>query len=607
VTNSSVGPGRGWSHWRLRLGSMVGVIALAAFLPAAAGAATGAPHAAVSPKVARGTAVKLTRVGVVNLGALSKAAAARSRAATRAGTPHVEPLGIPSFAKRSAANVTRLRTFSPRAALRTKSAGNVAGEVGFDGMGAGTNESVFGFDVTPPDQGLGVGTSSAGTAIVESLNLTIQAFTPSGAPLTVPIGANAFMGLGPCTGTGFPTNCPSDPRVYWDPQTKHWFLTDFTFTVSPPAEQLIAVSQTTNALGNYTIFSIPTVNSIIAPSDCPCFGDFDMIGADNSGFYITTNEFSNVSGAFHGTNLYAISKTLLIAAARGGAVPPIFQYTVPTTSDPFGAYHLAPSSVTQGSAAPNDEYFVESDANTLSNSALEVWALTGTRSLNSSIPPPLVNASVATEGYSVPPNATQKSGPIPLGNTVGALVPSPLQTDFNAVQQVTYAGGRIYAQLDTGVNAGGGATKAGAAWFALRPKPGTSSLSVSNNGNGYVAVNGHILYPSIGVNANGNGYMGFAISGGSNFPTAAYIKFHNTAGAVGPIFTAKAGTVPLDDFSCYPGAGFGPACRYGDYSMTQNFNGRIYLATEYVHSLTNVTGGGQSNFLTRIWSVPSGS
>jgi hypothetical protein len=27
---------------------------------------------------------------------------------------------------------------------------------------------------------------------------------------------------------------------------------------------------------------------------------------------------------------------------------------------------------------------------------------------------------------------------------------------------------------------------------------------------------------------------------------------------------------------------FGPACRYGDYSATQVFNGRVYLATEYV-------------------------
>jgi hypothetical protein len=574
-----------------------------------ASAAAGGSQAAVAHKVTRGTAEKLTRVGTVNLGALSRAAAARSaatRAGTRAGTPHAAPLGIPSFVKRASSNTTRLRRLSPRAALRTRFNGNVPGEVGFNGMGAGTNQSVFGFDISPPDQGLGVGTSSAGTAIVESINLTIQAFRPSGAPLTVPIGANAFMGLGPCTATGFPVNCPSDPRVLWDPQTKHWFLTDFTFAVTPPAEQNIAVSQTSNALGNYTIFRIPTVNSIIAPTDCPCFGDFDMIGTDRSGFYITTNEFSNVSGAFHGTNVYAISKSLLIAAARGAPVPPIFQYTVPTASDPFGGFHLAPSTVTQGSVAPNDEYFVESDANTFANSALEVWALTGTSSLNSSIPPPLVNATVATEGYSFPPNAVQKTGPIPFGNSVGALVASPLQTDFNAVQQVTYASGRVYAQLSTGVNAGGGATKAGAAWFVLHPRPGPSSLSVSNNGNGYVAVNGHILYPSIGVNASGNGFMGFAISSGSRFPTAAYIRFRNTAGAVGPVFIAKAGTFPLDDFTCYPGSGFGPACRYGDYSMTQNFNGRIYLATEFVHSLTNVAGGAESNFLTRIWSAPTG-
>ena len=53
-----------------------------------------------------------------------------------------------------------------------------------------------------------------------------------------------------------------------------------------------------------------------------------------------------------------------------------------------------------------------------------------------------------------------------------------------------------------------------------------------------------------------------------------------------------------------PGAGFGPACRYGDYSMTQVFNGRVYLATEYVHALTNVAGGAATNWATRIWSVP---
>ena len=381
-------------------------------------------------------------------------------------------------------------------------------------------------------------------------------------------------------------------------------------SVAPPfggagttSDEWIAVSQTTDALGNYTIFSIPTENSVIDTTICPCFGDFDMVGADNSGFYITTNEFSISGTGFNGTNMYAMSKSGLIAAANGGPVPTIFLYPVPTLSDPFGAYHLAPSSVTQGSAAPNDEYFTESDANDLSNSALEVWALTGTNLLTST-GPVLSEASVATEGYSTPPNAVQESGPIPFGNTVGAKAAFPLETDFNAVQETTYASGEVYAQLSTGVTAGGGATNAGVAWFALHPNPGAGSVSVTNNGNGYVQINGHLLYPSIGVNFRGNGYIAFDLSSGSNFPTAAYIKFAGVKGARGPILIQKAGTYPLDDFTCYPGAGFGPACRYGDYSMTQVYNGRVYLATQYVNALTDVANGAMTNWATRIWSAP---
>jgi hypothetical protein len=281
-----------------------------------------------------------------------------------------------------------------------------------------------------------------------------------------------------------------------------------------------------------------------------------------------------------------------------------FLYPVPTTSDPFAAYHLAPSAVTQGSAAPNDEYFVESDATDLANSALEVWALTGTNLLTSTTGPVLSVASVATEGYSTPPNAVQENGPIPLGTTVGAKAAFPLETDFDAVQETTYANGELYAQLSTGVTAGGGATNAGVAWFALHPVPGTASVSVTNNGNGYVQVLGHLLYPSIGVNPQGQGYIAFTLSSGSNFPTAAYIKFDGKQGAVGPILIQKAGSDPLDDFTCYSGFGFGPACRYGDYSATQYYNGRIYLGAEYVNTLTDVAGGAFTNWATRLWSVP---
>jgi hypothetical protein len=604
VTNGSVEPGRGRSHWRLRLGSMVGVIALA-FISAAAGAAASGPRAVVPPKVTRATAVKLTRVGTVNLSALSKAAAARASAgATRIGTPHAVPLLLPSSVKRNASAALRQSGLMPRAALTTSFAGNVPGEIGFNGITTGTNEHTMGFDITPPDMGLAVGTSSAGPAVLQSVNASLQVFKPSGTPLTVPVSASAFFGIGPCSFTAFPTNCISDPRVYWDPRTKHWFVTGFTFASAvnptlPPSEQFIAVSRTSNALGSYTIFSIPMDQGFINPADCPCEGDFDMIGADRSGFYIDVNEFGQTS--FHGTDLFAVSKSLLISAANGGRLPAVFLYEVPTLADPFGGFRLAPSVVTQGSAAPNDEYFVEANANQFSDTSLEVWALLGTDSLNVSSAPPLVENNVATEGYSTPPPATQKAGPIPFGNTLGALVASPLDTTFQNQQNSTFAGGNLYVQMVTGVNAGGGAANSGLAWFALRPRPGTSSVSVTNLANGYVQINGMLLFPSISVNASGNGYMGFAIAGANRFPSAGYIRFAGRQGAVGPIHIAVKGQRPLDDFSCYPGI-----CRYGDYSASTFFNGRLFFGTEYVHTLTNVAAGARSNWATRVWSVPSG-
>jgi hypothetical protein len=596
------------TRWVIGLASVAGSAALAVAAVPAATAATATRATAGPPKIihASGT-VTLHRVGTVNLAAVSKAAA---KAAATTGGRHAILLGRPPLRNVGSQHpsASALAHAAPSAAVNTSITGNVTGAVGFDGMAAAANENTVGFDVTPPDQGMAVGTSSAGTAIVEDLNLTLQAFKPDGTPLTGPFPTNVFFHSGACTGNPFPGGCPSDPRVLWDPQTQHWFIAGFTFNgwlnndPTSPDVQYFAVSQTTDALGNYTVFSFSTDTSALDPngSDCPCVGDFDMVGMDNSGFYITTNEFGQTS--FHGANIYAFSKSGLISAANGG--PPAFgvNYGVNTFADPFGAYHLAPSQVTQGSSAPNDEYFTESDSNDFANTALEVYALTGTNSLNSRIAPPLVATNVATEGYSVPPNAVQKAGPIPLGNLLGATLPSPLASDFDAVQQTVYSSGFIYAQLDTGVTAGGGAANAGAAWFALKPTPGSGSVSVSNAGNGYVQVNGHLLYPSIGANKNGHGYMAFALAGANNYPSAAYILFDDQQGAVGPIHIQKAGTTPLDDFSCYPAA-FG-GCRYGDYSASQVYNGRIYLATEYIHALTNVSGGAGTNWATRIWSVP---
>lgn len=540
----------------------------------------------------------ITKVGTVSFSGLAKAARASS-AAPRLGAPREMPVRLPSFVKHAARSTGAI----PRVPIR-RFVGNVRGHKGFNGMNHTANERTVGFNVSPPDHGLAVGSSSHGPIIIQSLNLSLRAYTLSGHPLTPAIGANRFFHLGPCTSNNFPVNCPSDPRVYWDPQTRHWFVAAFTFANSPPATQYIAVSRTTNGLGRYTVFAVPTGQGFIDPSDCPCFGDYDMVGADNNGFYLDFNEFGQTS--YHGAVLLAISKRGLIRAANGGSAQG-FVYVVPTNSDPFGGFRLAPAQTPQSARFPNTEYFVESNANLFSDTSLEVWALLRTGKLNGShpTPPRLVVKNVGTEGYSIPPPATQKNGPIPFGRTVGALVAQPLDSGFEIQQNVTFTNDKLFVQMATGIKAGGFATRAGLAWFALRPTPGKAGISVKKISNGYVGARAQLLYPSIAVNRGGLGWLAFTVAGANNYPSSAYVRFRGVKGASGPLHIEKAGTTPLDDFTCYPGAGNGPTCRFGDYSASQFFRGRIYAGVEYVHFRTDVKSGSDTNWATRVFSVPA--
>jgi hypothetical protein len=546
---------------------------------------------------AAGGHVALQRVGVVNLQALAKADARRAKAAAE-GPARSVPLRLPPAARKGArhplAAAGGLTGFAP---------GNVAGEHGFDGLTnalqAAANPASVGApgDLTPPDQGLAVGPSPAGTAIVEFINDALNIYSPSGKTLLGAIPSYQVF------------NTPSDfflgdPRAYWDPQTKHWFLTEITFgilangKVTGKADQYIAVSQTTSPFGPYTVFSISTANRTIP--GCPCFGDFDQAGLDGSGFYVGTTEFGQSSPAFLGAFLYAVSKTGLIAAARGtGPAPVVQRYEVPPATDSFGSFHLSPSSVTQGSSAPDTEYFVESNANTNFGSGLKVYALLGTDSLNTGGRPALVRTSVATEAYAFPPNAVQKSGPFPYGQSLGQTGVAQLQTDFNAVQEVTYASGSLYAELSTGFNFGTG-QNSGVAWFVLHASPGSSSVHATLAGDGYIKTTQDLLFPVIGVNSAGHGYLSFAVSSAGRWPSTAYIRFDGASGPTGLIRVSGHGVNPLDDFSCYPPDSSGQ-CRYGDYSMAQNYNGRIYMASEYTAPQPRDT---RSNWGTRIWDAP---
>jgi hypothetical protein len=589
-----LGPAR--RRWVIAVTSAAGSAALAVAAVPAASAATAA-RAAGGPAV-HAPATPIHRLGTVNLGALA-AADAKKPAASTATAHQVVPVHVLPSAKtaRHASSVSAPALTSPRLTSITNS--NVRGEHGFDGLtsviNAGANFAIG--DVAPPDQGLAVGPSPSGTALMEFVNMSLNIYSTSGKTLLGAVPAFQVFGLGP-------TAFLSDPRAYWDPKSHHWFLTMFTFGPNDTDNvQYIAVSTTTNPFGSYQIYSFYTSDP--TQSDCPCLGDFDQVGSDANGFYIATNEFSYATTSYYGAYIYAMSKRNLIKNAEGlGPVPDIFLYTVPVT-DPFGSYHVSPSTVTQGASAPDTEYFVESNGNlpydgSTFGSGLEVFDLYHTELLNSNVAPPGNITAVNTEPYSQPPNVTQKNGPIPLGSANNDTV-AQLQTDFNAVQEVTYAGGLLYAELSTGFNGG---NNSGAAWFVLKPSNPSGAFSVKNVKNGYVLTSQNVLYPAIGVNYRGHGYMTMAIAGPSRFPSAAYVKFEGTRGTSGAVHVAAKGAAPEDDFTCYANTnslGLFP-CRYGDYSMAQVFKGRIYQATEYVAPQPRDIF---SNWGTRVWSAPT--
>ena len=595
-----------WSR-RAVLGTIgAGALAVSIALPTAASAAasTSARAHATSHvvKVGGGT-IALKKLGTVNLRALaSKDARLRARSHGTSVRPKrtVVPLKLVPGAAKHAAAPRSMRVGDSNILPITNM--NVAGQHGFDGITAAINGSanspgIGGVgDVSPPDQGLAVGPSSAGTVAVEFVNDTLNIYSMSGKTLLGAIPAFQVFGL--------PSNAfMSDPRAYWDPQTQHWFLTMFivgTANGSQPSIQFIDVSQTTSPFGPYTTFGINTTDSANTAGGCPCFGDYDQIGADRSGFFIATNEFSIGGPYFNGSVIYAISKGGLISAARGSVPPPVVQvYRVPYASDSFAAYHISPSTVTPGAQTRDTEFFVESNSNLNYGRALHVYALMDTNHLNTGGRPTMVETSVPSEFYSFPPNAFQKSGPFPYGQSIGATGVGQLQSDFNAVQEVTYAGGMLYGTMSTGFNYGTG-QNVGAAWFVLAPKVSGTGISVTVARQGYVRTSQNLLYPVLGVNARGWGYMAFAVAGPNRYPSAGYIVFKGTRGTAGPVHIAASGTTPLDDFTCYAPFSSGQ-CRYGDYSMAQFYNGRVYMATEYTAPQPR---DHNSNWGTRVWSAP---
>ena len=468
------------------------------------------------------------------------------------------------------------------------------------------------FSVEPPDQGICAGNGY----VLESVNDVLQVYDTAGTPLLnagQAVDLNTFYGYAPAivrSGPNAGQRGPSitDPSCLYDRAIGRFIQVALTLDHVGTSASLsgnnhldIAVSNTGNPLGSWTIYKLPVQNN--GTQGTPnhhcnrgfCLGDYPHIGADANGIYLTTNEFAFFGpGFFYGAQVYAIGNSVLTGGA-GGAV--LFNTL---GAGPDGAGFTVWPAQSPGVQFDTDnggtEFFLSSDAvftDDGTSTQIVLWTMTNTSSLNSTPAPSLSLRTIAVDQYSVPPGATQKVGSLPLSqciadtvifstcNTAVAGIGTHNNATFGVLDsndsrfgQVSYANGKVWGALGTGVSVGG-QTRAGIAYYIVNPNSGKVDLQ------GVAGLpSTDLTYAAVGVLENGRGVLAFTLTGDNDYPSAAYASLDAKIG-MGDVHVAAAGAGPWDGFTSYIAFGSGRP-RWGDYGGAAVDGDSIWVASEYI-------------------------
>jgi hypothetical protein len=483
------------------------------------------------------------------------------------------------------------------------------------GSSAGNDQ----FSTEPPDQGLCVGNGY----VFESVNSVLAVYSTSGALLKGPTAINEFYGypLAFNRTTGIAGPDVFDPTCYYDAATNRFFQVAVTLLVDSAGNYTgatrieVAVSKTGNPTGSWNLYHV----DFTAAQDV--FPDYPHIGADANGFYVTINNYPFSTDGYNGVDIYAFSKSQLAAGAASVNLSTTF---IPESQNAFTVWPAqSPGTGSFATANGGTEYFLSSDAvfnNSGSSSQVLLWSLTKTNTLNNNPAVVLHKATVPVATYAVPDPAVQREGNAPLRDCLNDTkliiqglgsgcwrfffaaqqqpahneVLAKLDTNDTRMQQVSYAGGKVWGALDTAVS---GPNRAGIAWYAITPSlTGGGVLQGAVAAQGIVAdANGNnVVYPALAVTAAGKGVMGFTLVGPDYFPSAAYVTL-DTTGA-GAIQVAELGLDSQDGFSGYKAFGNPPRPRWGDYGAAAVDGTSIWLASEYIANACSYSDWLATNF-----------
>ena len=235
------------------------------------------------------------------------------------------------------------------------------------------------------------GALTDGKVVLEAINVAALVYdATSHKVLAGPVYLNNFFGV-------VPNDFTSDPRCYYDPSTQRWFVT-LTDLGGPTTDLLLAVSQSSDPTGSFSLYAIETINDGFF-GVCPCFGDQPLLG---SGYerLLHLNQFVWCGVLRRSADLCALEFALELGITPFGVriTPLLAEGGLP---EPFS---LQPSISPDGHGAPENggtEYFVSSyDIGSTTNNKVSVWAMTDTDTLDAEVGiPGFTTVAVSTETY----------------------------------------------------------------------------------------------------------------------------------------------------------------------------------------------------------------
>ncbi len=343
----------------------------------------------------------------------------------------------------------------------------------------------FGSGCQPPDMAV----AASPNWTVQFVNTSIGIFDKHGTMvLGFPIDAPTFFGIpnpGVCTPFGVPFT--SDPRAFYDPNDKRFFLAianenGVIDTCPLSVNFYVAVSQTSDPTGNWNVYAFNQ-----DPLGIGGFGDYTQFGFDASAVYIGMNFFPVTNNGFNTCPFgYCWAQTFLIdkKAMEAGAAAKenvLFDYLnsggfpLDTVQPPETIADLShqPSATTLLSA----DNFFGPDGNGCFFSPCNTLYLFGvSKPLSSS---PVVSAlTVTAPGWTYPPNGDEPGCGGCMETIDSRITGTPVFSSYN--------GGTESFALGTGVRIGV-LTWPGNLWGELGVKCSSGKItSATFNQGGYV-------------------------------------------------------------------------------------------------------------------------